>query len=189
MLQSPATFPELMQGLWSANPLVRMRAADAVEKISRERPELLRSYKKELLGLLQETAGERVFRAEADSRAKARASGARKSKAVKKSPAVWSEATTDKEVRWHLAAIAARLPLNASERAMAVAALKNYLEDSSSIVRTFALQGLADLAEQAPDLLPEVIELLQQAARAGTPAMKARSRKLLARLERRRAKP
>ena len=51
-------------------------------------------------------------------------------------------------------------------------------------MRTFALQALADLAEQAPDLLPEVIELLHEAVRAGTAAMRARSRKLLLRLER-----
>lgn len=184
VLRSPRLFPRLIQGLWSADSLVRMRAADAVEKISREKPELLRRYKKELLGLMQEAGmkQQRMFGAKAGLRAGARASGARRSKAVKTSQAVSSDATEEKEVRWHLALIAARLPLNASEREVAVAALKNYLEDRSSIVRTFALQALADFAANDEGLRVEVIELLQHAVRAGTAAMKARSRKLLARL-------
>src|SRR5277367_2954716 len=48
-------FPELIAGLWSANPLVRMRAADSAEKVTRQRGALLQPYKKELLGLLVET--------------------------------------------------------------------------------------------------------------------------------------
>jgi hypothetical protein len=57
--------------------------------------------------------------------------------------------------------------------------LNGYLEDRSSIVRTFALQGLADLVREEPSLRPRVVEILREAARNGTPAMKARSRKLL----------
>src|SRR5271155_3791226 len=49
-------FPELIAGLWSEDPLVRMRAADAAEKVTREKRDLLRPYKKELLGLLGEAA-------------------------------------------------------------------------------------------------------------------------------------
>jgi HEAT repeat protein len=179
VLQSPRLFPQLIKGLWSADSLVRMRAADAVEKISREKPELLRPWKKHLLGLMQETG----MKQRGPTGAELRRHGSGKICSQVTAQAGWSKAT-EPEVRWHLAAIAARLPLNASERAIAVAALRNYLEDRSSIVRTFALQGLADLAEQAPDLLPQVLELLHQAARSGTAAMKARSRKLLLRLER-----
>jgi hypothetical protein len=62
--------------------------------------------------------------------------------------------------------------------------LSNYLEDRSSIVKTCALQGLADLAQDDPSTRPKVLEILREAARSGTPAMKARSRKLLIRLER-----
>src|SRR5215470_8998926 len=47
-------FPELIAGLWSKDPLVRMRAADAAEKVTRKNPQLLIPYKKELLGLLAE---------------------------------------------------------------------------------------------------------------------------------------
>jgi hypothetical protein len=138
-------FPEVMTGLWSNNRLVCMRAADAAEKVSRKNPELLRPYKAELLGLMNEA--------------------------------------DQQELRWHLAAMVPRLALNASERYRAAASLEGYLEDRSSIVKTFALQGLADLAKDDSALRPSVIELLRESERSGTPAMKARSRKLLPRLE------
>jgi hypothetical protein len=91
--------------------------------------------------------------------------------------------TRQQELRWHLAAMIPRLPLTARERRLAVSSLNVYLEDRSSIVKTSALQGLADLAETDPDLRPQVIELLRASTRSGTAAMKARSRKLLLHLE------
>ena len=139
-------FSELMTGLWSDDLLVRMRAADAAEKVSRRNPKLLEPYKAELLGLMTEA--------------------------------------NQQELRWHLAAMVPRLSLNAKERERAASLLEGYLEDRSSIVKTFALQGLADVAKNDPALRPSVIELLRAAERSGTPAMKARSRKLLPRLER-----
>jgi hypothetical protein len=143
--KNQALFPELIKGWWSEDPLVRMRAADATEKVARKIPELLRPYKKELLGLMAEA----------------------------KEP----------ELRWHLAVMVPRLPLNSKERQLATSVLSSYLEDRSSIVKTFALQGLADLTMDDPTSRPGVIELLRQATRSGTPAMKARSRKLLRHLE------
>ena len=139
-------FPQLIAGLWSPDPLIRMRAADAAEKVTRRRPELLTPFKKELLGLMTEA--------------------------------------TEQEMRWHLAAMVPRLPLNAAERELAISSLNTYLEDRSSIVKTFALQGLAYLAQGDPTIQPTVVEILREATRNGTPAMKARSRKLLIRLER-----
>ena len=52
--------------------------------------------------------------------------------------------TTRQELRWHLAVMVPRVPLNATERQLAISALNTYLEDRSSIVKTFALQGRAD---------------------------------------------
>ena len=144
--QSPKLFSALIAGLWSEDPLVRMRAADAAEKVTRANPKLLAPHKKELLGLLADAA--------------------------------------EQELRWHLAAMIPRLPLSAAERQLAISVLKAYLEDRSSIVKTFALQALADLAQDDASLRPGVIELLRESTRSGTPAMKARSRKLLLRLER-----
>lgn len=139
--KNQALFPELMKGWWSEDRLVRMRAADATEKVARKIPDLLGPYKKELLGLMAEAK--------------------------------------EAELRWHLAVIVPRLPLNSKERQLATALLISYLEDHSSIVKTFALQGLTDLTLDDPSIRPGVIEILRQATRSGTPAMKARSRKLL----------
>jgi hypothetical protein len=121
-----------------------MRAADAAEKISAQRPELLHPFKAQLLGL----AGE----------------------------------TSQQELRWHLAPIIPRLPLTGAEREWSVALLKRFLHDRSSIVKTCALQGLAELAQTNPKLRPEVVGIIEHASRTGTPAMKARARKLLPQL-------
>lgn len=106
--KNPRLFATLIAGLWAEDPLVRMRAADAAEKVTRTKPELLERYKKELLGLMAEIK--------------------------------------QQEVRWHLAAMIPRLALTTKERKIAVESLYAYLGDRSSIVKTFALQGLADLA-------------------------------------------
>lgn len=145
--KNPRLFPRLIAGLWSEDPLVRMRAADASEKITRSNHELLQPYRKELLGLLSEAKEK------------------------------------EQELRWHLAVMVPRLSLSGKERRLAASLLQDYLEDSSSIVKTFALQGLADLAQNDPDIRPGVIETLREATRNGTPAMRARSRKLLLHLE------
>ena len=145
VLRQPGRFAELFKCLWDEDPVVRMRAADAAEKISVTLPELLESHKQELLGLLDE-----------------------------------AEQT---ELRWHLALMVPRLTLSGPERYCAAAALRRYLEDRSSIVKTFALQGLADLANQDASLREPVRRTLEESLRAGTAAMKARARKLLKALQ------
>ena len=144
VLADETLFPELFLGLDSQDPVVSMRAADALEKITARRPELLQPYKTELL---------------------ARAARARQ-----------------QELRWHAAQMLPRLELDDRERRLAVEVLMSYLEDKSSIVRTFAMQALADLAEQDAGLRPQVIELLRDLTLRGTPAMQSRGRKLLAKL-------
>lgn len=83
------------------------------------------------------------------------------------------------ELRWHLAQMVARLPLTQEERRRATDALQLYLEDRSSIVRTFALQALADLSRGDAELRPIVREILEKSMARGTAAMKTRARKLL----------
>lgn len=144
VLGQPTLFRRLIQGMWDEAPVVRMRAADAAEKVSLKKPELLRPFKAELLGLLAEAK--------------------------------------EQELRWHLAQMIPRLPLTARERVQAASILRTYLDDRSSIVKTFAMQALADLAGTDDKLLPATIELLCLLTRTGTPAMRARGRKLLARL-------
>jgi len=60
VLKNPNLFTELFSGLTSNDPLVRMRAADAVEKISRQKPSLLKPHKKELLKILSKTDEQEV---------------------------------------------------------------------------------------------------------------------------------
>lgn len=84
-----------------------------------------------------------------------------------------------KGLRWHLALMIPRLKLTPAERLRACQEFQRYLEDSSSIVKTFAMQALVDLAQDEPSLKLQVRDLLEQAVRAGTPAMKVRARRLL----------
>lgn len=52
--QTPDRFAELMAGIEADDPVVRMRAADAVEKLTADHPEWLASYRARLLGELAE---------------------------------------------------------------------------------------------------------------------------------------
>lgn len=87
------------------------------------------------------------------------------------------------KLRWNLALIVPRLDLTRAEARRAAGLLQNYLEDQSSIVKTCAMQGLAELTRHDASLLPEVLDLLRLLTRSGTPAMRARGRKLLRQLE------
>lgn len=94
--------------------------------------------------------------------------------------------TVLKKTRWNLALTIGRLPLTVTEARRAAATLQGWFNDPSSIVKTAALQGLADLTRHDPALLPTVLDLLRIQGRSGTPAMRARSRILLKRLEKNR---
>jgi hypothetical protein len=72
-----------------------------------------------------------------------------------------------------------RLRLTPKERNHAVAILFDYLEDKSSIVKTFAVQSLADFARQDWGLRARVVPILTHLTDTGTPAMRSRGRKLL----------
>jgi hypothetical protein len=146
VLRDPSLFPALFGGILSADPILRMRAADAVEKVTAQRPEYLQPYKHQLLG--------EVARIE------------------------------QKEVRWHAAQMFPRLELNEAELAQTLQILFAYLNDRSSIVKTCVMQALADLAERTPRLRPTVLGHLRELTVIGTPAMKARGRKLVAQLQR-----
>jgi len=150
VLARPANFRHVFAGLTGDDAVIRMRAADAVEKITAQRPELLKPHKRKLL----EIAG----------------------------------GTDQQEVRWHAALMIPRLELNARERLVAVDILFDYLRDRSSIVKTFAMQGLADLAVKDPLLRRKLLPLLEELTEIGTPAMRARGRKLLQHLKQQRAK-
>lgn len=91
--------------------------------------------------------------------------------------------TPEKKVRWNLALVVPRLKLTVAECRRAAESMESYLDDASSIVKTSALHGRADLTRQDPESLPDVLDLLRVAGRSGTLAMRARSRILLKALE------
>jgi len=92
--------------------------------------------------------------------------------------------SAEQEVRWHVAQMLPRLRLTPTERHKAATILFGYLEDKSRIVKTFALQALTDLAHDDPDLRRRVLPLLRNACRTGSPAVRARAKKLIEALAR-----
>jgi len=146
VLAHTARVGALAELLWDSDEVVRMRAADALEKVSRERMDLLQAYKGELLGLMGETE--------------------------------------QQELRWHLAAIVPLLELSAGDGNRALEIIHRYLEDSSSIVKTYAMQGLWELSRHNAAMRAGVVELIRDLTRTGTAAMRARGRKLLQEVDR-----
>ncbi len=53
--KKPDLFKNLVTGLFDEDPVVRMRAADAMEKISLDNPQSLQPFKTELIRLAQQT--------------------------------------------------------------------------------------------------------------------------------------
>jgi hypothetical protein len=145
VLAHPANFHHLIKGLAVDDPVVRMRAADAIEKVTTRRPDLLRPYKRKLLAI----AG----------------------------------STNQPEIRWHAALIIPRLQLTPKERAVALDILFDYLRDKSSIVKTFAMQAIWDLAATNAKLKSQITPLIEELTQVGTAAMRARGRKLLRQLK------
>jgi len=141
ILRDPKLFSLVFEAMLHDDPVVRMRAADAIEKVTVIRPELLQAHKRKLLGKVA--------------------------------------AQEQQELRWHVALMLPRLRLTPKERNHAVAILFDYLENKSSIVKTFAMQSLADFAMQDRRLSARVVPIVTHLTDTGTPAMQGRGRKLL----------
>ncbi len=144
VLADPHLFGIVFHGISADDPLIRMRCADAAEKVTARLPGLLQPFKRKLLQVVA--------------------------------------LIDQQEVRWHVAQMLPRIKLNRAERSAAAEILGRYLEDDSRIVKTFAMQALADLAERDADLRPGVVRTIKRLTRTGSPAMRSRGKKLLARL-------
>jgi hypothetical protein len=83
------------------------------------------------------------------------------------------------EVGWHTAQMLPRLKLTKTERERVFGLLLTYLEDKSRIVKTSTMQALADIATQDNTYLNQVQRILSSLIEKGSPAMKARGKKLL----------
>ena len=142
VLADPTLFEEVFGGMWDSDPMVCLRVADVVEKISRTRPEWLAPFKRLLLD--QAARVEQI------------------------------------EVRWHIARMLPRLKLTRSERAEAAAIASVYFGGKSNIVKVMALQAFADLAAEGDRAMrEESARRIDDALRSGSPAVRARARKLL----------
>ena len=84
-----------------------------------------------------------------------------------------------KEVRWHTAQMLNRMQYTTIEQQKVFNLLMTFLKDRSSIVKTFTMQALADLAIQNRTYLNQVQRLLYKLTQEGSPAMKTRGKKLL----------
>lgn len=142
VLADPSKLVEIIAGLSTADPVVRMRCADVAEKVSVTHPEWLQPHKKVLIKLA------------------ARA--------------------TQHELSWHLAQMLPRLTLSAVEHHVALRIMFSYLNDPSKIVKTFAMQALADFAQNDRVLRRRLPKILAAVLQSGSPAMQARARRLLA---------
>lgn len=142
--RQPMLFSDLIEGLRHPDELVRMRAADVVEKLTVKNPEWLWPFRVQLIKL---------------------AAGAEQP-----------------ELRWHLAQVLPRLELSRRDCMIVAAVFRCYLRGRSRIVKTFAMQGLADLTKQDPSLMNSIRPILTSLTRTGSAAMKSRGRKLLAQL-------
>ncbi|HYD64885.1 ACT domain-containing protein [Azospirillum sp.] len=140
VLMDPAQIPELVDCLFDEHAGVRMRAADALERVSRTHD--LTPYAERLL-----TEGAAIEQA---------------------------------EVRWHLAQILPRLALTEPQRWHAASLMGAWFRRAESrIVRTSALQGMVDLAEQNALLRDMAADMIRAALRSGIPSLAARARRIL----------
>jgi hypothetical protein len=143
--QNPALFKDLVSGLFDSDPIVRMRAADAVEKISGNEPRSLQPFKTELIDLARHTR--------------------------------------QQELRWHLAQMIPRLELTPQETKTVTNIFFDYLTDKSKIVVTFAMQALTDLAVKNAAVTARVLGAIEELVESGSPAIKARGKRLLLKLK------
>ena len=145
VLNAPDLFDTVFDGMLHSDPIIRMRPADAVEKITEKHPEYLESRKKILI---QQVA-----------------------------------ASKQQEVRWHVAQMIPRLTLSEEEKGRVTEILLGYLDDKSKIVQTSAMQALADMATGDENLLPKVIDVVEELTKTGSAAVRNRGRQLLAKLK------
>ena len=85
----------------------------------------------------------------------------------------------DVRVQWNLSIVLGRLPLKGADKALAVELMFERMRDVSGLNRTMAMQALMDLSEGDAGLRARVMPIVWEFLENGTPAMRARARKLL----------
>jgi hypothetical protein len=85
----------------------------------------------------------------------------------------------DVRVQWNLSIVLGRLPLKGEDKALAVELMFERLRDVSGLNRTMAMQALMDLSEGDAAMRARVMPIVVEALENGTPAMRARARRVL----------
>ena len=85
----------------------------------------------------------------------------------------------DVRVQWNLTIVLGKLPLHGDDKALAVDLMFNRLQDPSGLNRTMAMQALIDLSENDAGLRARTLPIVHTFLESGTPAMRARARKVL----------
>ncbi|MGH3140725.1 MAG: hypothetical protein ACRDQE_13420, partial [Gaiellales bacterium] len=107
VLADPSLFDLIFDAIASDDPLIAMRAADAVEKVTAVQPELLRPHKRRLLTELA--------------------------------------SIPQQEVRWHVAQMLPRLSLSARERRQAAGIVRRLTREGTPAMRARGRRLLAEL--------------------------------------------
>lgn len=107
VLADPSLFDLIFDAIASDDPLIAMRAADAVEKVTAAQPELLRPHKRRLLTELA--------------------------------------SIPQQEVRWHVAQMLPRLSLSARERRQAAGIVRRLTREGTPAMRARGRRLLAEL--------------------------------------------
>jgi hypothetical protein len=85
----------------------------------------------------------------------------------------------DVRVQWNLSIVLGRLPLKGADKGLAVELMFERLRDGSGLNRTMAMQALMDLSVGDEGLRARVMPIVVESLEGGTPAMRARARRLL----------
>ncbi len=88
--------------------------------------------------------------------------------------------------RCYLGLVAARSAADQRQRLRAAELMRRLAEDPQNVVRCTAIEGFAHLALAEPSLREEARSMLEDARHNGTPAMRARARRMLKLTQRRR---
>ncbi|MBW2609342.1 MAG: hypothetical protein JRC68_03235 [Deltaproteobacteria bacterium] len=142
--KNPSLFKEVFGGLYKHDPIIRMRSADVIEKVTKENPGLLSGYEQKIINELSQIK--------------------------------------QQEVCWHIALILPRLQSAVQQEEEIVKILKGYLSHKSKIVNVNAMEALVELADRNDNLKQDVERIIKSKVATGSPAIKARGKKLLKRL-------
>jgi hypothetical protein len=142
LVVNQASFDELFALLFHHERTLVMRAADAVEKVTRKHTEFLVPHKMQLLSLLQ--------------------------------------SAIHLELKWHIAQLIPRLPLDPHELQEVWSILSYWAKNpnESKIVRVNSLQGLYEISSNNPAFKKNLVSIIDTVDHELIPSLKARIKKL-----------